>query len=262
MQEPKEDEIEVVDGGDPSYRSPEAIATYELTEALQSLYLLGDDLYSRLQVANVGIVDQFIMGLEYHVLRRLIDEERTPIDDATFLNAQSQMWIFATYELLRTWKQRAEAVLKLAKSNQLAPRIAELEKDLGYIHLGRQMRAQQLRAVLDGPEALTRIDNDLRRIHIPFRRLEFIRVALAKHEVAKQKRSIAMAPGYGRINMWCGSLDYQMEKGQVILGNISRRDIADELRAITQGNPPTASEIRQFDAFMDLDSASPFDTDG
>ena len=201
------------------------------------------------------------MDLEYRVLRRLIDEERTPIDDATFLNAQSQMWIFAAYELLRTWKQRAKEVLALARSAKLAARVAELEADQGYTHVGRQMRARQLRAVLDSPSLLTRIEDDLRRAHMPFRRTEFVRMSLAKHEVVKQKHSIAFAPGYGRINMWCGSLDYQMEKGQVILGNISRRDIADELRAMSRGAPPTEATIREFDAFMELDSATLFDAD-
>lgn len=261
MQEPEEDEIEVVDGGEPSYCSPETIEPHALTDALQSLYLLGDDLYLRLQVTNIGIVDQFIMELEYRVLRRLIDEERTPADDATFLNAQSQMWIFATYELLRTWMQRAKEVLTLARSGKLEVRVADLEADQGYAHVGRQMRAVQLRAVLDSPTLLTRIEDDLRRAHIPFRRMEFVRMALAKHEVAKQKHSIALAPGYGRINMWCGSLDYQMEKGQVILGNISRRDIADELRAMVEGDAPSKDDIKRFDDFMDIDPVSPFDAD-
>lgn len=262
MQESEEDDIETADCGEPSYRSPETIAPHELMQALSSLHLLGDDLYLRLQVTNIGIVDQSIMDLEYGVLRRLIDEDRTPIDDATFLNAQSQMWIFATYELLRTWKQRAKEVLALARSAKLAARVADLEVVQGYTNLGRQMRALQLRAVLDSPTLLTNIEDDLRRVHVPFRRIEFIRMSLAKHEVSKQKHSIAFAPGYGRINMWCGSLDYQMEKGQVVLGNISRRDIADELRAMSKGEPPTEAAIRRFDALMDLDTAALFDADG
>lgn len=258
MQKPEDDETgDDADGGELSYRNPDSIEPNELPQALKSLYLLGDDLYLRLQVTNIGIVDQFVMDLEYHVLRRSIAEERTPGEDAAFLNAQSQMWIFATYELLRTWKQRAKEVLTLARSGKLEARLADLEADQGYIHLGRQMRASQLRAVLERPSLLVRIEDDLRRAHMPFRRLEFIRMSLAKHEVAKQKHSIASAPGYGRINFECGSLDYQMEKGQLILGNISRRDIADELRAMTKGKPPTVAELREFDDFMDLDAPSP-----
>lgn len=259
MQEHEDEKIEINDGEDLSYRSPEDIAPHELMEALHSLYLLGDDLYLRLQVTNIAVVDQFIMRLESQVLQRWIDEERTPIGEATFLNAQSQMWIFATYELLRTWRQRANEVLKLAGGAKLEERIATLEEDQGYTHIGHQMRAKQLRAVLDSPQLLERIQVDLRRAHIPFRRMEFIRMSLAKHEVAKQRNSIAFAPGYGRINMLCGSLDYQMEKGLVILGTINRRNIADELRAMNTRIPPTETEIRDFNAYMDVDPASLFD---
>lgn len=57
-------------------------------------------------------------------------------------------------------------------------------------------------------------------------------MALAKHEVSGGKpKAVAYAPGYGRINMECGALEYQMSNGPMILGNISRRDIADEIRA-------------------------------
>ncbi len=52
---------------EPSYRAPGEIGWHELPQALSSLYLLGDDLYLRLQVTNIGIVDQFITDLEYHV---------------------------------------------------------------------------------------------------------------------------------------------------------------------------------------------------
>ena len=252
---------EIADADEPSYRAPGEIGWHELPQALSSLYLLGDDLYLRLQITNIGIVDQFITDLEYHVLRRLNAEERTPADDATFLNAQSQMWIFATYELLRTWKQRAKEVLTLARNGKLATRITDLEADQGYVHAGREARAGQLRDVLNDTSLLARIEDDLRRAHIPFRRLAFIRMALAKHEVAKQKHSIAHAPGYGRINIWCGSLDYQMDKGQVILGNISRRDIADELRAMKTGDAPSKDDIERFDDFMDFDPVSPFGVD-
>ncbi len=237
---------------EPDYRSPDSIDPNELRGALSSLCLLGDDLYLRMQVTNVGLVDHYIMGLEYHVLRKLLEEEKTPAETA-FLGAQSQMWIFAVYELMRTWRQRAREVVRLHQSGKLATKIEALEEGLGYRHIGRELRARQLRDVLADPSALDRLQSDLRRSHIPFRRVEFIRVTLAKHEISKQKDSIAFAPGYGRINHWCGSLDYQMEKGALILDYISRRDIADELRAMVQGDPPTDDDLARFDAVMNTD---------
>lgn len=243
-------------GDDPSYRSPEQIAEHELRTALTSLHLLGDDPFLRMQVTNLSIVDQFIMSLEYDALQKLLEEDRTPLPEAVFLSAQSQMWIFAVYELLRTWRQRADAVLKASRAGTLETQIAELEKDQGFVHVGRQIRAGQLRKILSDPSLLSAIDADLRATYIPFRRMEYIRIALAKHEVPKQKNSIAYAPGYGRINQWCGSLEYQLEKGKVILGTISRRDIADELRALNDRTTlPTDEELAAFDAFMKLTEA-------
>ena len=70
-----------------------------LRNALWKLHFLGGDLFLRLQATNLAVVDHFITELERRALAKLVDEERTPIEDVTFLSAQSQMWIFAVYEL-------------------------------------------------------------------------------------------------------------------------------------------------------------------
>lgn len=245
------------DGGT-SYRPPDQIGAFELNSALRSLHLLDSDPFLRMQVTNLSIVDQFIMQLESDVLRKLTAEERTP-PETIFLSAQSQMWIFAAYELLRTWQQRAKELLKWSRTGCLKTKLAVWEADQGYQHIGMDIRACQIRAVLEDPSLIQTIETDLRVSHIPFRRIEFIRIALAKHEVAGKRNSVAYAPGYGRINHWCGSLDYQMEKGQVIIGSISRRNIADELRAMNyRSSPPTEEHNARFDAFMDADYNDPF----
>ena len=233
------------------YREPDKIEGFELSEALRSLQFLGDDLYLNMQAFNLSVVDTFIMHLQYETLRKLHEEESTPAE-ATFLSAQSQMWIFAAYELLRTWKERSGEIVKLHQNGGLQSKIAHLEEEAGYLHVGRRSRAAQLRNVLADPSIVEKIKLDLRVIYIPFSRLSFIRVALAKHQVQGRRNSIAYSPGYGRINRWCGSLDYQLEQGRFILGNISRRDLADELRAISSNRekPQTDEEIDSFDEFM------------
>lgn len=71
---------------------------------------------------------------------------------------------------------------------------------------------------------------------------------------------MALMPTHGRINMWCGSLDFEMENGAVSLGTISRRDIADEIRAFSSpGELPTDELIQAFEEFM---RATPTDTSG
>jgi hypothetical protein len=130
-------------GGSPKYLAPGEIESFGLSDALSALYLLGGDPGLTMQVFNLAIVDQFIMQLEYETLRKLHDEESTPTFDAAFLSAQSQMWIFAAYEILRTWRQRANDALKLYKTGGLKSKIDDLEGKLNYVHAGRQLRANQ-----------------------------------------------------------------------------------------------------------------------
>ena len=96
------------------YRPPDAIAQSELREALCGLTLFGSDPNFRSQAFNVALVDEFVMKLELDLLRQQFREERTPIPEAMFVSAQSQMWIFAAYELMRTWRQRAKDMIKWA----------------------------------------------------------------------------------------------------------------------------------------------------
>jgi hypothetical protein len=65
-----------------------------------------------------------------------------------------------------------------------------------------------------------------------FRRLEALRVSLAKHEVPGVKESYAMAPGYGRIDMTTGSIYWQVSLRGDEIDIVSRRRIADECRRL------------------------------
>jgi len=235
----------------PSYRRPEEIGPFELSNALRQLQLLGDDPNLRMQAFNLAIIDEFATRLEYDLLKRLHEQEATPVPEATFVSAQSQMWIFATYELMRTWRQRAKDMIKWSENGGLEAKLRVLEKNLGYQHFGRQLRAQQIKQVLAEPSIIDKIKRDHRLTHILFARIEAIRVTIAKHEVRGRKNSIALMPGYGRINHWCGSLDFELENGAYSMGYISRRDIADEIRALaTASTPPTDEMIQEFEAFM------------
>lgn len=98
---------------------------------------------------------------------------------------------------------------------------------------------------------MTSIQRDLKRTHILFARLEAIRISLAKHEVRKKKGSVALRPGYGRINRWCGALDFEIQNGRYSIGDINRRDIADEIRVLPADDyVPSDDDIASFDAFM------------
>ncbi len=147
------------------------------------------------------------------MLKRLIDEERAPMDDAMFLNAQSQMWIFAAYEVMRTWRQRAKDVIKWHANSGLQLKLAALDEGQGYRHPRNESRSAMLRDVIADPALVDGLRDDLKRTHVLFVRMEYLRVSLAKHEVSGKAKMLAIAPGYGRINSWCGALDYELNSG-------------------------------------------------
>jgi hypothetical protein len=62
-----------------------------------------DDAFLRMQAFNLSLVDHFVMRLELQLHRARFNEEKGLGGDTAFLSAQTQMWIFAVYELLRTW---------------------------------------------------------------------------------------------------------------------------------------------------------------
>src|SRR5512144_2977501 len=88
------------------YEAPDKIDPMGIYKSLVKLHLLADDIYLSQQALNLSIIDKFITDLEYEVLDELQETESTPIPSTVFLSAQSQMWIFYAYELLRTWSQR------------------------------------------------------------------------------------------------------------------------------------------------------------
>lgn len=217
---------------------------------LCTLALLQDDMFLCAQTYNLQIVDEWTTRLEYQVLSSQFEQERTPAE-AHFLNAQSQMWIMAAYEVLRTWRQLAAYIEKLAKEGALQKEIDALRKDEGYFHPGKEARVAVLQSALKDPQIVERIVRNRKRLHVAFRRIEAIRINLAKNEERGKKNSIAHMPGYGRINTWCGSLDYELSSGRYILGTISRRDIADSLRALAENtDPPDDETLATFDQFM------------
>lgn len=245
----EESEEERDECGGPEYRRPETIDQSELREGLESLALFGSDPNMRQQAFNLGLVDGFAMQLETQLLRKQFDEEPF-LPESAFLNAVSQMWIFAAYELMRTWRQRTGDMVKWAENGGLQMKLEQLRKETSFIHFGREIRARQIEQVISEPTLVDRIRSDLRKTHIPFARMEAIRVSIAKHEVRGRPKSVALMPTHGRINRWCGSLDYELSHDSVSMGTISRRDIADDIRAIPQMTEPTDEDIKSLERYM------------
>jgi hypothetical protein len=231
--------------------APAEIGTGDLYEALTSLAGFAENPYLAMQASQLCLVDNSLNALDQEVMRHQFDDE-PPRGKIALLGALSPMWIYAAYELLRKWRQRCEDVIKLAENSGIDLKAAHLERDLGYRHYDRELRAQQLRDARERPELVEQMRLDLRRTEMGFTTLEFIRVALAKHEVNKKgnKKPIAFAPGLARPNRWCGSMEYELSSGGAIISYDTRRDIAETIRFIPETENPRDDDLSGFRAYM------------
>jgi hypothetical protein len=154
-----------------------------IAEVLRKLPLC-DELYLGMHAMNLDVVDQFLEQQEARLLTEYMETERTPFPTVMFVSALSQMWMFALYELLRTWRQRARDVLRWAKEirshpiEEWGPRLATKKREIRA--RARASRAsvfwpayEQAAKEADFVEALRAIDRTGRL----FRRIEAVRMS-------------------------------------------------------------------------------------
>jgi hypothetical protein len=214
-------------------RRASEIGPTELFDALKALAGFSDNPALVTQGQQLALVDNLLNSMEEQTLHPLSDVER-PMAQFALLGALSPMWIYAAYELLRTWRQRCEEVVRLASSGGFDLKAEHLEREKNYHHYDRKLRAEQLRMARDNPEIVQRMKDDLARTEMGFTIIEFIRVALAKHEVSSKakKKPIAFAPGLALPDRHTGSMVYELSTGGSIIGFHSRRDLAETIRGL------------------------------
>jgi len=183
---------------------------------------LFEDLFLSMQGQNIMLVDFYLCDLERDLLSRWVEIERTP-PETMLVSALSQMWIFAAYELLRTWRQR---IKDLKRDSQKAPTASTAaSRHAGFFY------QQQLTKFRTNAKYRSELDRASTRIEPLFRRIEALRMNLAKHEVPKMSIP-AMAPGYGRIDGMNGSISWQIDLGNNTVDLVSRRSLSDNLRKL------------------------------
>lgn len=222
----------------------EDLGVPSLHEALRDLPLL-DQVFLGMQAMNVHLVDGYLEDWEAQLLAEYIELERTPTESALFVSALSQMWIFATYELLRTWKSRASEIVRWAgslgdfegdeRAEAVASKRAEVERRASEV-LDADIHWRDFERASDDAEFVDALRSALSRTAVVFHAVEAVRVWLAKHEVPRRDGLFAGAPGYGRIDMETGSIYWQVELGRDEVTTISRRGLADMLRALARVN--------------------------
>jgi hypothetical protein len=213
-----------------------------LRKALVGLPLMREDPYLSMQAGNLGMVDDFLSDLEASVLREYHEIDRTPVESAAFLSALSQLWIFGVYELLRTWRQRVRDALaldrKLGQSSGsereeiLLKTREEIAAASPYSEGRQAIQWSTVERIATDVSYVESLRTAADKSESVFRRIEALRVHLAKHEVPKLKGSLAFSPGYGRIHMQTGSIYYQFEVRPPQVDVLSRRDVADACRAL------------------------------
>jgi len=200
---------------------------------------LFEDIFLSMQGQNVMLVDFYLRDLEQGLMRRYFEIEKTPFPETLIVSALSQMWVFALYELLRTWRQRVRDLKQGAQKAPASPAPAASLSDLNLT-----FRRDQLERVRNDPAFAAELDEAYDRIEPLFRRIEALRMNLAKHEVPKMRGVPALAPGYGRIDLMTGSIQWQVDLGENVVDLVSRRSLADYIRSLVIA-VPNADEVKK-----------------
>ncbi len=221
------------------YALPSQIDFSILINRWRELGLWENDMFLGMQGMNIGITDETLTFWEQDLHREFMETERPPIPTAMTLSGFSQMWIFAAYETMRVWRNRVFQYRKWFQSGSLAQVIPNLTVKENEVHLPKQIKKAQLERYCGDEPYRKKVNDDWALFEPTYRRVELLRMNLAKHAAPGKDNMLARAPGYARINMVCGSLDYQVVDKDGRYTYLSRRDVADALRTVFASKPCT-----------------------
>lgn len=214
---------------DPPYENWNQLDFSVITSKLRWLPIFREDLWLGMQAMNVGIADSVITEHEYALLREYSEIERTPLESAMAVSALSQMWVYGLYEVLRMWRDRRFQLKKLFENGGIELKIASLPDD-DPLNMSVNIRREQLERYRSDLAYRESIDKTWNLMEPIFRMVELFRINLAKHCAPGKDGALPRAPGYGRINRWCGAMDYELLDRDGYYQFMNRRDIADALR--------------------------------
>jgi hypothetical protein len=200
-----------------------------LTMRWRDLSLFDDDIFLGMQGMNIGIADAAITSWEYSLLREYNELEKTPLDSAMHVSAFSQMWLFAVYEVMRIWRDRIYVYQKWHRAGGMDTAILNLgaEDELNFT---KDVRRRQLERFRDDENFRNKADKEWSQFEPVYRMTELLRMNLAKHAAPGKDTMFPRMPGYGRINMFCGAMDFEVVDKSGAYHVLNRRNVADALR--------------------------------
>jgi len=201
-----------------------------ITMGWRRLTLLEDDLYLGMQGMNIGMTDAVITQWEDSLLREYIEIEKTPTESALRVSAFSQMWLITAYEVMRLWRDRLYKYRKWYLNGGIDQVIENLSDD-DPLNMTVIVRKRQLELYRNKLEYRKRSDSEWDLFEPIFRMIELLRMNLAKHAAPGKDSVMPRAPGYGRINMMCGAMDYEVIDKDNNYYTLNRRDVAEQLRS-------------------------------
>jgi hypothetical protein len=196
---------------------------------------LCDDLWLSMQAQHIAAVEiAIIRPMELEAARTIFAEE--PYAHIMLpLNGVSQMWLFSLYEFMRTWRQRANKILKLANQYQrtkpakqaefLKTAIDDAEGKEKHIFSAISFYSKHIAKIGD-KAFVTAVQDYWDKIDGFFHWIEGLRMNLAKHEVPKLRGIVAEMPGYARMDLIRGSLYWQYTDAHGGLQKLARREAA------------------------------------
>jgi hypothetical protein len=197
----------------------------------RDLALWDDDVFLGMQGMNVAITDSCISDWENNLLAEYIEREKTPIDSAMMVGAFSQQWVFALYEAMRVWRDRIYNLRKWFAASAIDTMIGNLKSEDDEFHVLTGIRRRQLEQYRDDEAFRKRIEDEWTIFEPVYRKIELVRMNLAKHSAPGKDSMLTRAPGYGRIDMTCGSIYYAVVDRDGNNYLVSRRELADDLRS-------------------------------
>ncbi|MBU0656384.1 MAG: hypothetical protein KJ914_14775 [Gammaproteobacteria bacterium] len=196
---------------------------------LRSLALF-DDVFLNMQAMNIAMIDRFATDQEYALLAEYNEIEKTPTQSAMFVSAISQMWIFSLYELLRTWRERIRKLIEAKKNGGLNYYIENHSRE--EMNLAAMIRADHAKKMKEDENFEKLLIAHKEKMDGVFRLAGTIRITLAKHELPGKNNKVPHMPGYARIDGFCGAMNFEITHANNSFSFLSRRDIADALRAV------------------------------